>query len=88
MWWFRRFVDVKKDDCKLWKWNSFVSLNFALYSRVLKIENTVLTKLVEVWNLEEIYGHACLPFYFLKKDKIGNALWRKNTSEAMRVSEW
>ena len=38
---------------------------FTFYSGVLKFENTVLTKFVEVWNLEEIYGHACLPFYFL-----------------------
>ena len=38
---------------------------FAFYSGVLKFENTVLTKFVEVWNLEEIYGHACLAFYFL-----------------------
>ena len=63
-------------------------LNFALYSAVLKIENTVSTKFVEVWNLEESYSHVCLPFYSLNKDKIENALWRKNTSEAKRVSEW
>ena len=46
-------------------------------------DRSVLIKLVEVWNLKEIYGHACLPFYFLKKRTLAEKYFRSYACEWM-----